>query len=267
MIFYFSGTGNTEWAVRELERATGEESVFIPDVLSSDCRFELQADERIGFAFPIHGWRPPLLVLKFIEKLKIDFSGHYCYALVTAGDSIGLAMDYLSRSLFSKGMHLDACFSLIMPESYVGLPFMDVDTEQSEKQKKKKAASDLQRFIDVLLKKQKGFSELVLGPLPWFFSGPVGGFFVRYLITDKPFRVDTEKCISCGKCEKVCPVDDIRLTTVKDVGPLVPVWQHNGNCLTCFSCYHHCPVKAIEYGHRTKHKGQYFFNRNTNMKG
>lgn len=127
MIFYFSGTGNTKWAVRELEKATGEESVYIPDVLSSDCRFELQADEMIGFAFPIHGWRPPLLVLKFIEKLKMDFSGHYCYALVTAGDSIGLAMDYFSRSLFSKGMHLDSCFSLIMPESYVGLPFMDVD--------------------------------------------------------------------------------------------------------------------------------------------
>lgn len=259
MIFYFSGTGNTRWAAKEVAKATGEELVYIPDVISSDCHFELKPDERIGFVFPIHGWRPPVLVLKFIEKQSIDYSGHYCYALVTAGDSIGLAMDYLSRALFEKGMHIDSCFSLIMPESYVGLPFMDVDTKAREKKKKDKAASDLQRFIDVIVKRQKGVSDLVLGPLPGFFSGPVGGFFVKRLITDKPFHVETKRCISCGICEKVCPVDDIKLMPEQAADKKIPVWQHNGNCLTCFTCYHHCPHHAIEYGWRTKHKGQYFF--------
>lgn len=257
MIFYFSGTGNTRWAAREVARSTGEELVYIPDVISGDCSFALQPEERIGFVFPIHGWRPPVLVLKFISKLKLDYGGHYCYALVTAGDSIGLAMDYLGRALFEKGMHVDSMFSLIMPESYVGLPFMDVDNKRRENEKKQKAASDLHRFIDVILKRQKGVSDLILGPLPGFFSGPVGSFFVKHIITDKPFRVDKDKCISCGKCEKICPVGDI--TLVDSNGKKVPSWNHNGECLTCFSCYHHCPRKAIEYGWRTKHKGQYYF--------
>lgn len=257
MIFYFSGTGNTRWAAREVAKATGEGLVYIPDVIGGDCHFNLRPDERLGFVFPIHGWRPPVLVLKFISKLEINFSGHYCYALVTAGDSIGKAMDYLSRALFEKGMHVDSCFSLIMPESYVGLPFMDVDTKQKEKAKKDKASSDLRRYIDVILKREKGVSDVVLGPLPGFFSGPVGSFFVKHLITDRPFHVDTTKCISCGMCEKVCPVHDI--TLVERSGKDVPSWNHNGECLTCFTCYHHCPVKAIEYGRRTKHKGQYYF--------
>ena len=259
MIFYFSSTGNSQWAAQELAKATGEELVCIPDVVSSDCRFTLRPAERIGFVFPIHGWRPPLIVLAFIEKLKINYSGHYCYALVTAGDNIGLAMDYFSRALFAKGMHVDSCISLIMPESYVGLPFMDVDIKSKEEKKKQKAFHDLQRFTEVVIKKQKGFCELVPGLFPGLLSGPVGGFFVKFLVTDKPFWVDRDKCISCGLCEKVCPVGDIKLISADGGAHKNPVWQHNGRCLTCFSCYHHCPVKAIEYGHRTKHKGQYLF--------
>ena len=272
MIFYFSSTGNSRWAARELAKATGEELVSIPDVMSSDCNFVLNPAERIGFVFPIHGWRPPLIVLKFVEKLKIDYNGHYCYALVTAGDNIGLAMDYFSHALFEKGMHVDSCISLIMPESYVGLPFMDVDTKSNEDKKKAKAVKDLQRFTDAVVKMQKGFSELVPGAFPGLLSGPVGSFFVKFLITERPFRVDKDRCISCGVCEKVCPVNDIKLMSLGDNASKKPVWQHNGNCLTCFSCYHHCPTKAIEYGHRTKHKGQYLFegrakDRNVEPKG
>lgn len=255
MVFYFSGTGNSQWAAGIVAEAVGEQLVYIPDFIGSSCHFELKPEERIGFVFPIHGWRPPQLVLKFIDKLDIESEGHYCYALVTAGDNIGLAMNWLAAALDKKGMHVDSAFSLIMPESYVGLPFMDVDTEEKEREKKKKAKADLNRFVGHIVNRDKGVSELMLGPLPSFFSGPVGGFFVKYLITDKPFHVIQSKCIKCGRCEEVCPVDDIIL----DKETKFPHWQHNGECLTCFSCYHHCPVKAIEYGCKTKYKGQYYF--------
>lgn len=257
MIFYFSGTGNTRWAAERVAAVTGERLINIVDTIAGDCHFDLSPDERIGFIFPIHGWRPPLLILKFINKLDIAADGHYCYALVTAGDSIGKAMDYLSAALSPKGMSIDSCFSLIMPESYVGLPFMDVDVKQREQEKKDKAASDLKEYIKAIVACRKGLSEIVKGPLPGFFSGPVGAFFVRYLITDRPFHVDRERCISCGKCEKVCPVGDVRM--VADGSREFPTWIHNGECLTCFACYHHCPKKAIDYGHRTQHKGQYYF--------
>ena len=51
MIFYFSGTGNTKWAVRELEKATGEESDAHPwqsEITEDQDRIENDIYDRTG---------------------------------------------------------------------------------------------------------------------------------------------------------------------------------------------------------------------------
>lgn len=258
MILYFSGTGNTKWAATALSEKTGEKLIDITDVANTDVSYKLEEGERLGFCFPVHGWRPPLIVRKFIKRLSvINPEGHYCYALCTTGDNVGEAIDIFEKDLGKKGIHLDGAFSLIMPESYVGLPFMDVDTPEKEKQKKRKAAEDLERFAEMITERKKGIRDLVIGRWPKINSRLIGSCFVKYLITDKPFYVAEDKCIKCGKCAEACPVNDI----IWSKGSM-PKWKHNGSCLSCFACYHHCPKHAIEYGKRTKNKGQYFFEKN-----
>ena len=274
MIFYFSGTGNSKWAAKTLALETGDTLVSIPEVINSDCSFTIEKDEHVGFIFPIHGWRVPSIVKEFITKLTIKTLGedtshvkHYCFCLVTAGDSIGKAMERFQQQLKSvtvnDALSLKAVCSLIMPESYVGLPGMDVDTKEKELEKKELASKQLKEFSNILKQHPHkdsnqiwGWNQLIRGPIPYFFSGPVGGFFERFLITDKPFHVDNRRCVKCGICANVCPVSDIK-------GGLgyEPEWLHNGKCLTCFSCYHHCPHHAIEFGKRTQKKGQYFYNK------
>lgn len=274
MIFYFSGTGNSKWAAKTLALETGDTLVSIPEVINSDCSFTIEKDEHVGFIFPIHGWRVPNIVKEFLTKLTIKTLGedtshvkHYCFCLVTAGDSIGKAMERFQQQLKSvtvnDALSLKAVCSLIMPESYVGLPGMDVDTKEKELKKKELASKQLKEFSNILKQRPHkdsnqiwGWNQLIRGPIPYFFSGPVGGFFERFLITDKPFHVDSRRCVKCGICANVCPVSDIK-------GGLgfEPEWLHNGKCLTCFSCYHHCPHHAIEFGKRTQKKGQYFYNK------
>lgn len=274
MIFYFSGTGNSKWAAKTLALETGDTLVSIPEVINSNCSFTIEKDEHVGFIFPIHGWRVPNIVKEFLTKLTIKTLGedtshvkHYCFCLVTAGDSIGKAMERFQQQLKSvtvnDALSLKAVCSLIMPESYVGLPGMDVDTKEKELEKKELASKQLKEFSNILKQHPHkdsnqiwGWNQLIRGPIPYFFSGPVGGFFERFLITDKPFHVDSRRCVKCGICANVCPVGDIK-------GGLgfEPEWLHNGKCLTCFSCYHHCPHHAIEFGKRTQKKGQYFYNR------
>ena len=256
MIFYLSSTGNTRWAAKKVAQAMGEELLYMPEIANSEPSVTLKAGETLGFMFPVHGWRPPLFVRKLVRKLAIAVpKDTYIYVLMTAGDSIGRTTEIFKADLKRKGLWLNAAFSLILPDSYVGLPFMDVDSKEEEIQKKTNAAQLLDEYIEDI-KLRKSVINTIKGPIPWFFSGPVGSFFTEHLITDEPFHVDSVKCVKCGICADVCPVQDIK-------GGLgyEPEWRHTGECMSCFACYHHCPHHAIEYGKRTKNKGQYFFDK------
>lgn len=273
MIFYFSGTGNSKWVAGMVANQTGEKLISIPEAVKENCHFQLKEEEMIGFIFPVHGWRVPKIVIEFLQKL--NFTGevtdtkkpHYCFCLLTAGDTIGKTMERF-RKQFAEiksetALELHLVGSLIMPESYVGLPGMDVDTDEKEKTKLKKTEEETAVFCKLLNERAKsndaqplGWQSLMRGPIPGFFSGPIGAVFTNWLISDKPFRVESEKCVKCGICASICPVNDIR----GGLG-MEPEWLHNGKCLTCFACYHHCPHHAIEYGNRTRKKGQYFFGR------
>ncbi|MBP8686432.1 MAG: ferredoxin family protein, partial [Prevotella sp.] len=116
------------------------------------------------------------------------------------------------------------------------------------------AAIMLQDFVEKIYDRERGINILHRSNWPWINSKVIGEIFVKWLITDKPFHVNTEKCVKCGICANVCPVNDIEGGLGK-----IPQWKHQDICLACFTCYHHCPHHAIEYGRRTKGKGQYFF--------
>ena len=286
MIFYFSGTGNTKWAASKLAAATREDLISIAPYMRADDSshnlaepFILKENERLGFVFPVHGWRVPKLVREFISKMKIlrepsDASAEnkakaddclknrpFAYCVCTAGDSIGLTIENLNKvisqnpSLQALGItEVSSSYSLIMPESYIGLPFMDVDPKEREIRKKENAAQELAVVCEEIFDRKEGISRLVKGPIPWFFTKVVGGFFEKVLITDKRFHVEKDRCVKCGICANDCPVGDI-----KGGHGEYPVWLHHKDCLTCFTCYHHCPHHAIEFGNQTQKKGQYYF--------
>ena len=305
MIFYFSGTGNTKWAASKLASATHEDLISIAPYMRADDSshtlaepFILKENERLGFVFPVHGWRVPKLVREFIGRMKVqraepnaagnqslsDISGNsastgsqtlsnisgnsvsagsrpFAYCVCTAGDSIGLTIENLNEvisqnpSLQALGItEVSSSYSLIMPESYVGLPFMDVDPKEKEIRKKAKSAQKLAVICEEIFDRKEGVSRLVKGPIPWFFTKVVGGFFENVLITDKRFHVEKDKCVKCGICANICPVGDI-----KGGHGEYPEWLHHKDCLTCFTCYHHCPHHAIEFGKQTQKKGQYYF--------
>ena len=60
--------------------------------------------------------------------------------------------------------------------------------------------------------------------------------------------IDKNLCVDCGLCAKKCPVHNINVDSK-------PQWGNR--CTMCLACYHACPYHAIEYGKRTRNKGQY----------
>lgn len=79
--------------------------------------------------------------------------------------------------------------------------------------------------------------------------GAVYALFNRLSLLE--MKVDADKCVSCGKCTKVCKMDvDVTKT------------PNHGECIRCGVCIQSCPVDAIRYhygfgggaGSKTEHQ-------------
>lgn len=252
MIFYFSGCGNSRHVADTLAKAMDETLVFIPDA-EREGRYEytLADDERLGFVFPVYSWAPPKLVLDFVKKLHITAKPGYVYFACTCGDQCGHTEKIFKKAIAAKGWALDTCFSVQMPETYIGMPGFKLDTDENAQRKINEAELTMARLIPKVQGKER-FSEMIVGGAAWLKSYLVNPGFNRFATDDSKYHVG-DQCIHCGKCVEVCPLDNISLEDGK------PVWH--GHCTICMACYHHCPVNAIQYGKATEGKGQYYYGR------
>ena len=260
MVFYFSGTGNTKWAAEQLAAATGEQLVYIPDMLrKAIVKVTLAEGERLGFCFPTHGWQPPRIVREFIRQTEfiLPSPSTYIYALTTCGDNMGELMTIFEKDLRKKDLHLDSSFAVVMPESNVCFSFLHLDTPENERKKIAAAQERMKHIAQVVSDRQRGVHELVKGGIPRTYSYILGGYYVKHLINDKKFWVDTNACIGCGLCAKLCPVDDIALRHSTPDNQDFPSWKHTGGCTNCLACYHYCPRHAIHWAKMKR--GQYHF--------
>ncbi|WP_411680061.1 EFR1 family ferrodoxin [Clostridium thailandense] len=60
----------------------------------------------------------------------------------------------------------------------------------------------------------------------------------------------TDDCTSCGKCAKLCPLNNIEIAEGK------PHWGQS--CTHCMACICGCPSEAIEYKNKSKGKPRYY---------
>lgn len=104
------------------------------------------------------------------------------------------------------------------------------------------------KISNVIKDREEGVFKVTKGFMGSILTSIVRPMFIKGVKNPSSFYV-TDKCISCGKCEKVCTSTTIKMEDNK------PVWC--GDCNQCLACYHSCPVNAIQYGKATKGKGQY----------
>ena len=248
MILFFSGCGNSEFIAKELARLTSDKAIKI-DLSDSKPSANLAPDEPLGIVCPVYSWAVPRVVTDYLKHLQINHPPSYLYLACTCGDNVGNTAERFASFAKSLGWTLHFAYSFIMPETYVNLPGFKLDTPENEHRKIDNARRNLPIVAQRILGREKGF-DMVKGKLPWFNSHIVNALFYSLIISDRKFHA-TDSCISCGLCERSCPLHNISMNNGR------PSW--NGNCTNCMSCYHRCPKNAIHFGKATLSKGQYYF--------
>lgn len=262
MIYYFSATGNTRFVANLLASELNEEAVSITASLTNKEQEDAPAveippirsdkDGKDVLCFPVHGWRVPSIVEKFLKAHSLKTIQGSIYVVLTCGDDCGQTIKYLRKTTDTLGISIAGAFSVQMPESYVALPFMDVDNKIKEQLKIENARLKVPQIAKAIREGRRGVYDVREGACAYLKSKVIGGFFHHVLITDKTFHVDANACIGCGKCVEVCQVNNMEMSAGRK-----PVWKHTGRCMTCLACYHVCPRHAISLNGMTKNKGQY----------
>lgn len=241
VVYYFSGTGNSLSVAKQLE-ATGATIYAITEKITTYKEIVCEAD-KVGFVFPMYYLGLPKIVHEFFEKLTIRNSS-YTYMICTMGGTIGGGViKQVKKYLSQKNCTLHMGCYLQMPMN--DFTFVSVCPIEKQGVILDKAKKKLNTILDMVSQSK---NYLQREPIK-FLVGFQNNKFVASANTNDNFYRVTEDCISCGLCEKVCPVSNITMIDQK------PVWQHH--CETCLACFHYCPKKAITYQEKGKEITRY----------
>lgn len=235
-IYYFTGTGNSLKISKDIIKEINNSKLLsISKLMKNDKEIIIQG-ETVGFIFPTYFARCPIFIEKFIDKVSFK-NVDYIFAIINGGGLFGKALKIFSKCLLDKGVKLNAGFTIAMPGNHPKVASLIRKSHQEFFQNEK---VKINKIVELIKEKKNNKLESNFGLLGSFLS--YIGFKNLHKRSenkdlDKELWVN-EKCIGCGTCEELCPVNNITLFDKK------PKWHHN--CINCISCYHHCPQEAIQ---------------------
>ncbi len=244
MVLYFSGTGNSRYAAQifasELKDGLVNAGIFIRE--HRKARFE--SESPWVFVCPTYAWRLPHIFADFI--LDGSFSGSRdAYFVMTCGSEIGNAEAGIRKLCDKKKFTCKGVLQVIMPENYIAMfPVPGMEESARIIAAARPVISSGVEFIRsgaYFPKKNAAISDKIK-------SGPINPLFYKLFVTARPFYV-TDACTGCGRCERVCPLNNIKITNGK------PTWHRQ--CTHCMACICGCPNEAIEYGKISVGKPRY----------
>lgn len=244
MILYFTGTGNSEYAAHRIAEITGDVTLNLFEKIRSQELSELTSDSPWIIVTPTYAWRIPRLVHQWLMNARLS-GNQNVYFVMTCGGSIGNAAAYLKKLCRTKAFNYKGCAEIVMPENYIAL------YSAPPRQQALSIIGDADKVLIEtahLIKKGELLPPPAVTPKDRIQSGLINAVFYPAVVGARKFYAGDD-CISCGKCVKVCPLNNIQLHQGK------PQWGKN--CTHCMACICRCPQETIEYGTHTLGKLRY----------
>ncbi|MFX1233720.1 MAG: EFR1 family ferrodoxin [Promethearchaeota archaeon] len=244
-IYFFTGTGNSLKIAKLLSEELGN-CELIPIAKVWQIEKVSSISRNIGFVFPLYYFGLPKIVYEFIEKLIPDKSDYFFAVVTSAEDKNELPFQQINNILKLKGKKLSSGFTINMPNNYI--MGYDVSSETHKKKVFDDIPYQIQSFIEIVKEKNENLVKESFEKEKEREKKVNSSFHTEVNEMDKSFYT-TDNCNSCGICEKVCPVNNIKLINEK------PKWHHK--CQLCLACMHFCPEVAIQFGSDTLEAGRY----------
>lgn len=236
ILFVFSGTGNCLNVALKIQEGIGNCKILsIPKVLEEKS-YHFEA-ERIGIIFPVHFQNAPFIVRKLLKNIKIA-GNPYMFAVATAGGEFGKTFRNINKIFNQRNRTFHSEFSLVFPSNSIVMENRTSPPGEVDR-RIKNAEVRISEVLEKIRNRETEKCKYKKSSFKDRFGCWMGSIFFYGIFSDRGFKVDNDKCLRCGTCVSVCPLNNIEIIENK------VTWNHHCEC--CLACIHWCRRTAIEH--------------------
>ncbi|MCR4648192.1 MAG: EFR1 family ferrodoxin [Lachnospiraceae bacterium] len=232
---YFSATGNSRYAVETFCREYDKKSNII-SIEDSKVFEAIKEDDTIVFAYPVQFSTVPRMVRDFVMNNRELWKDKKVFVIATMGLFSGDGAGQLGRLIKKCDGKIIGGLHLKMPDSVADEKALKRPLEENIKLVNAAKAKIISAVNGM---KENNPPKEGLN----FFYQMAGLFGQRLYFGHKTrnytskLKINKELCIGCGKCERLCPMDNIKTVNGKAVA--------GEKCTMCYRCINMCPNKAV----------------------
>lgn len=232
---YFSGTGNTKYCAAGFLEALGADNKLYT-IEDKEAAAAVSENTDILFAYPVYYSNLPKIVSDFIVNNSSLWQGKKIFIIATMGAFSGDGAGVSARLFKKYGAEIIGGVHIKMPDCIGDVGALKKPPEENRKivaMATEKISRTAKAFLEGKPPKEglNIFSHIagLFGQRLWF-SGETKNY-------KQDPKIDSEKCIGCGKCERLCPMGNIHVEKGKAAA--------GNRCTMCYRCMSNCPRQAI----------------------
>lgn len=250
MVLFFSATGNTEFIARQLALKLGDDCLNLLDRVKRGDHTPLHSDKPFIICAPVYVCEMPRFLARYLKQQTFTGSREV-YFIFTSGGYAGISGQLAKAMVRKKKMKYLGHAEFKMPRNYVANDHYSMLPAEQVQERILNSCRHLEEVVADIQAGRKLKARHI-----WLFETiitlPFNPVWSRLKYKTDDFYT-TDACVGCGKCERLCPLNNISLKERK------PVWGQE--CTHCMACIANCPTEAIEYGTISQTKEKYRFSK------